>query len=937
MTVNSNNGSIATELMYQCLVQINNNHGNALTAAEFKDREQHYLKRLMKDCAGLEWLDQVEQIDADSTPMTLNAVYTALLTTSQKDSKEQTFREKQHSSYSAVEMLNRKQRLVITGAPGSGKTALVNFIALCMAGELLGDSLCNLHLLTEPLPVEKGDEKPQRQDWHHVALIPLRVVLRDFASSEHFPQTGQQGTVLQLCNFIKADLSSKMCAEYVDILEQRLRRGEVLVLFDGLDEVPQANERRVQLKQCIEDFCKSYGCNRFLVTVRPYAYQQKDWKIRHFSQTGLANFSRGQIRLFIERWYRCRIEIKDSERQHRAEKLKTVILQNSALHELAERPLLLTLMAFLHSNRHDLPERRADLYKHLLDLLIQKWEKARFKVDDAEAAKKCEQHSLAEFLQVGPDAIRQVLERLAYNAHANQTGNASGTADIAAQNLSHELFKLARNNQQHNVSVAKIHDYLRDRVGILYQRGGDGDNAVYTFPHRSFQEYLAAAYFHREEKDLFTQYPNCEDWQALAAHLATTDPDRWREVVILAGGIEAQTKPGPIWTLLDALVPEPLTGLSLDLRSAWALRLSAQILAESLKFIDLSPKHERIKQRICSSLPRVLTSSTLAAPERVAAGRYLAKIGDPRNEVLNVDDMLFCLIAKGEFFLGSTDDDSLARDDEKHNAGLQSLDYVYALGKYPVTVAQFAQFVNDSGFQVDDKSYLDGLANAPVVYVSWEEAMAFCAWLTEHWTSVLPQGWRVTLPTEREWEKAARGGLKIPPVPQAFTADGLAGNLNSEAIKDNDSPQRLYPWGNDLDEEKLNFAMHIGTVSSVDCYPLGGSPYGCEEMAGNVWEWTRSVYEENYSDHDSLWLQRDSPANSRQSRVLRGGGFDGLQFNVRCATRGDVHPLNHYSSVGFRVVLSPLSLNLSNPTRLKRPPFDKVFSPERSRRGRANG
>jgi Uncharacterized conserved protein len=312
---------------------------------------------------------------------------------------------------------------------------------------------------------------------------------------------------------------------------------------------------------------------------------------------------------------------------------------------------------------------------------------------------------------------------------------------------------LADSNRQYDVSVAKIHDYLRDRVGILYQRGGDGDHAVYTFPHRSFQEYLAAAYFHREEKNLFAKYSDCEDWQALAAHLASTDPDRWREVVILAGGIEAQTKPGPIWTLLDAFVPEPLTGLALDLKSAWALRLSAQILAESLKCIDLSPKHERIKQRICLSLPQVLTSSKLAAPERVAVGRYLAEIGDPRNEVLTVDDMLFCLIPKGEFLLGSTDDDSLARDNEKQNADVQNLDYAYALGKYPVTVVQFTQFVQETGFQVGNKDCLNGWANHPVVYVSWDEAIAFCAWLTERWNSVLPKGWRVTLPTEREWEK----------------------------------------------------------------------------------------------------------------------------------------------------------------------------------------
>ncbi len=187
--------------------------------------------------------------------------------------------------------------------------------------------------------------------------------------------------------------------------------------------------------------------------------------------------------------------------------------------------------------------------------------------------------------------------------------------------------------------------------------------------------------------------------------------------------------------------------------------------------------------------------------------------------------------------------------------------------------------------------------------------MAFCAWLTERWKNDLPPGWRVTLPSEREWEKAARGGLKIPPVPQVFNAADLSGNLALEAVKDNDHPQRLYPWGNDLDNEKLNFDMNIGTVSAVGCYPLGGSPYGCEEMGGNVWEWTRSVYEKNYPDNDRLWTQRDNSDDSKQSRVLRGGGFDSDLSDVRCAARLDSHPFNRLSFIGFRVVLSPLPLD----------------------------
>lgn len=89
-----------------------------------------------------------------------------------------------------------------------------------------------------------------------------------------------------------------------------------------------------------------------------------------------------------------------------------MVLGRASLRELAARPLLLTLTAYLHANRHELPERRADLYERLLELLIEKWEAARFRTEDDQAARQREQYSLAEFLRVGSDAIRRVLERL---------------------------------------------------------------------------------------------------------------------------------------------------------------------------------------------------------------------------------------------------------------------------------------------------------------------------------------------------------------------------------------------------------------------------------------------------------------------------------------------------------------------------------------------
>ena len=119
---------------------------------------------------------------------------------------------------------------------------------------------------------------------------------------------------------------------------------------------------------------------------------------------------------------------------------------------------------------------------------------------------------------------------------------------------------------------------------------------------------------------------------------------------------------------------------------------------------------------------------------------------------------------------------------------------------------------------------------------------------------------------------------------------------------------RRYPWGNSPDSEKMNYNMDIGHVSSVGVFPNGASPYSCEEMSGNVWEWTRSEYkaypypaESNKSE-----LQAIESVDGTLSRVLRGGAFNLNQRDVRCASRSGLDPDLRPDNVGFRVVLSPL-------------------------------
>ncbi len=243
-------------------------------------------------------------------------------------------------------------------------------------------------------------------------------------------------------------------------------------------------------------------------------------------------------------------------------------------------------------------------------------------------------------------------------------------------------------------------------------------------------------------------------------------------------------------------------------------------------------------------------------------------------------------------------------------AGEYDLNYDYWIAQYPVTVAQFQTFVDDSDFKIGDSDALQAIPNTPVVYVSQIEALAFCDWLTGCWrkTGLLPEGWRVTLPNEPEWEKAARGGLDIPIAPSIVDMAALSFNKFSSQCptQSNPEPQRRYPWGKAMDDECVNYGMKAGGFSTPGVYPQGVSPYGCHDMVGNVWEWTRS--ESGDYPYPAIgtaaWKQREreDPAFC----VLRGGAFDFDHDGVRCAVRVSREPGLRYDVVGFRVVLSPL-------------------------------
>ncbi|MBU0719463.1 MAG: formylglycine-generating enzyme family protein, partial [Planctomycetes bacterium] len=198
----------------------------------------------------------------------------------------------------------------------------------------------------------------------------------------------------------------------------------------------------------------------------------------------------------------------------------------------------------------------------------------------------------------------------------------------------------------------------------------------------------------------------------------------------------------------------------------------------------------------------------------------------------------------------------------------------YRIGRYPVTVLEYARFVNNGGYN-DQRFWTAGgfdqhktpedwneqlrYPTRPVVSVSWYEACAYASW----------RGCR--LPSEAEWERAARG------------PDG-----------------RRYPWGDEEPNPHLaNYGIMIGSPTPVGVYPRGATPEQVHDLAGNVWEWCQDVYHESYNGAPSdgtAWSGDESPA-----RVLRGGSWLNDPRLLRSACRLRNWPDFRFNYVGFRV------------------------------------
>lgn len=845
--------------------------------------ERRYLQKLQGYCDLLPLAAVDEKTDSSSgNRLRLSQVYINLNTTdfvdetgklvthemrAQHQVAEREEKEKLQP-YTALQAATQHPGLVILGDPGSGKSSFLNHLMFVLAAKRLQPDYA--------LP----------PDWPHPAwagLLPVRVLLRELAVSleqknaKSFLNLGSEARRRELSRVVHEHIAEHLAdydaPDFAEALQAAIANGNCLLVFDGLDEAPTGQRPLVRL--AVEEFCASHPGNRTLLTCRVRSYEGKAC-LEAFETVTLAPFDDEQITGFIGHWYDA-LPQKFNAQQAAAKKADLQEAVKRLPQDLVRNPLLLTTLANMHTNSLELPRQRIKLYKNASALLLQRWQ-----------AHKAGKVSLIEALGLESDKeIYRALWELGYFAQKSERGQAA--ADILQAEATAILTKHFARLDKPLVAAGEFLDFVDQTAGLLIGRGGAAGN-VYAFPHRTFQEYFAGCHLAKGSRNFKSE---------LLKLLA--EGDYWRLTAQL--GIEEflynDNNDGAAMDVAYWLCPRhelPPHDEKAWRGVLWAGHFALEIGTARIAQDDLPEGGAEFLERLRQRLIRIFTENPLPPRERADAGFVLGQLGDPREGVCTLPP-LWVEMPGGKFMMGSDE----GGDDEKppHEVELSP----FKISKYPITNAQFEMFMNDGGYQNEkwwsqegwkyrqqknweqprlwDNEYFN-LPNQPTVGVSWFEAEAYCNWLTEQIARDNHKNLQVKLPTEAEWEFAARG-----------------------------KEGRKFPWGKDEPTpEHANYDQsQISLPTAVGIYFQGATPEGIFDLAGNVWEWCLDFYDEKYYAACQKASVAKNPFCVKESsfRVLRGASYWNDDSALRGSQRGWVNPVGRSDGRGFRVVLCAAS------------------------------
>jgi formylglycine-generating enzyme required for sulfatase activity len=594
----------------------------------------------------------------------------------------------------------------------------------------------------------------------------------------------------------------------------KLQDGNCLVMFDGLDEAPERRLRE-RIARIFEKATQAFRECDFLVSTRPGSYEG-DSLLEGFHPVRIGDLETPEINAFFDHFARA-LSLSEAESKKFKDGLELALTNRFEIRQMAGNPVMLTALAVLQHNAQRLPEHRVELYGSILGWLAA----AREHQEGRPPAEKCLEfmRKLALSMQDAPGGrLVQVNRRTAAELSAQEFG---GTLD-----------------QNEDLLERETQD-----SGILSAAGND-----LRFWHLSFQEYLAALEIGglSEKRQI----------ERVVASGKLYHPE-WRETMRLLGAVllkqgEAKVE-GLFQAILDTLGDRP----KLADQARCAALLGAML--RDLSRMGYQPKTPGYRQTV-KAVMRIFDAAEAALAcqidirIRIEAADALGQVGDPRLEEDN-----WVTIPAGTFHMGAPKGAKKGgsyapQPSEERMVTLQG----FQLGRFPVTVQEFGAFIADGGYKArkhwpeqygvftapgdwEQQQY----PNRPVVGVSWFEAAAYCNWA---------QG---RLPTEDEWERAARG-------PEGGQ----------------------YPWGNKprLDASRANYGGKVGYPTPVGLFPKGNTPEGLCDMLGNVWEWCADAGETTYG-----------PA-----KVVRGGCWSDSYRPINVWDRYAGEPETRAASNGFR-------------------------------------
>ena len=832
-----------------------------LTASQIASAHKAYLVRLQAELEEVHLYglgERQRELQEQGQRLDPVALYCPLNTTEQVPAETYADRDENGETDNGVQLSSPPQtrpltlleaagescKTLIVGSHGSGKTAFLRYLVLS--------------LLDETPEGEHVGLKRLGPAWRHGALKPLWLDVRAVAD-EHPDGL----TATDLCHRLAGELGI-----YADQLcNQVIAPGGVLLVVDGLEAAPEAVADFVAGLETLGEMTGSHQ-NCLLIASEAYVPDEDlpGDALSGLRAVTLAPWTLEQMDDYARGWY-AELERREWVHPEEARDLPSHLcsaLRRPEIQSLARRPLLMAFVAQLHAVC-EIPADAGMFYHALIDLALASWSEAR----DEQSRDLRQAFDLND--------LRSAVAQLAYQGYARLAPDEEWVT-VSESDLRTALIEICQDERWETVN--ELITRIMERPYLLHERGP----GAFGFPDRGLQAYVVARYL-SEQPEL----------PRLVVELVEKDLDRWQPVVGYVLSRLAwlgQDLPAAL-AVADALVQpslarEPL----LPDDEAWQMVClageSAAYLGQSFNLDE-----QRSVRTIQDQLLTLIERELLSPAERQRAGRALDRLpgGDPRTGV-SPAGILWCAVPAGPAYLGEED------AAEMHDVG------EYWIARYPVTNAQYRAFVEatsrTSPAHWQGTHYAAGLGNHPVVNVTWEDANAYCAWLTDRLRQMLsytwragtpqpvttsPQGWQIRLPTGGEWVKAARGGQRLP-APEG------------EGWIDNPLPRREYPWGNGWtlstsdnpgDEVRENVSeSNLGTTTPVGMYASGASPYGVLDMAGNVWEWCQD------------WADAEERYKTR-----RGGAFRYMHERSRCTSVDRAHPGLGWPYVGFRLVLGP--------------------------------